>query len=73
MLIASLVISVTAAIGADVNFYQPENWTGPTNDELVTCAQMARDLNREFDFLVSQGLNTDWQMKTATCEIRVEG
>lgn len=69
MLIASLVIAVTASVGSDPNFYQPQNWKGPTMSEMETCAHMARDLNAGFEYLVSQGLNTDWQTKYASCEL----
>jgi hypothetical protein len=68
-LIASLTIAVTAAIGSGENFYQAESWSEPTREELVTCAQMAADLNSGFDYLIRQGLNKDWQSKTATCEL----
>ena len=30
---------------------------------------MAQSLNVGFDYLIAQGLNTDWQIKTATCEV----
>lgn len=73
MLIASLVIVVTASIGSDPNFYQAESWKGPTNDELVTCATMARELNDTYDAMIRQGLNHDWQVKTATCELVAVG
>lgn len=72
-LIASLVISVTAAVNTAPNFYQAESWQGATPNDLVTCATMAADLNAQFDFLVSQGLNKDWQTKTATCELTPDG
>ena len=72
-LIASLVISVTAAVNTAPNFYQAESWQGATPSDLVTCATMAADLNAQFDFLVSQGLNKDWQTKTATCELIPDG
>lgn len=72
-LIASLVIAVTASVNTAPNFYQAESWKGATPSELVTCATMAADLNAQFDFLISQGLNKDWQTKTATCELIPDG
>ncbi|QBJ04448.1 hypothetical protein HOV23_gp125 [Pseudomonas phage Lana] len=69
MLVASLVVSVLASIGGDTNFYQTESWKAPTMGELQTCADMAHSLNVGFDYQIRQGLNKDWQSKTATCEL----
>lgn len=73
MLIASLVIVVTAAVGSDPNFYQAESWKGPTDADLTTCATMARELNDTFDAMIRQGLNKDWQSKSAYCELVAAG
>lgn len=72
-LIASLVIAVTASLGSDPNYYQPQNWTGPTQDELVTCATMARDLNDGFELIVKKDLPRDWFTKYASCELVAVG
>lgn len=69
MLVASLVVSVLVAVGGDTNFYQTERWQAPTMGDLTTCADMAHELNVGFDYLIRQGLNQDWQSKTATCEL----
>ena len=37
--------------------------------EVGHCAQMAKDMNEQFDYLIAKGLNSDWQTKTATCEV----
>ena len=71
MLIASLVIVVVANLGDDPNFYGAESWHGPTTADLTQCATMARDLNQSFDYLQAQGLNSDWQSKSATCDVIV--
>lgn len=71
MLIASLVIVVVANLGDDPNIYHPQNWSGPTESDLTTCAQMADDLNAGFSHIENAGLPRDWQDKYATCEIRI--
>lgn len=68
-LAAALVIAVTVSLGDGTNFYQPQNWQGPTMSDLETCASMARDLNDGFDYLIREGKNTDWQSKAASCEV----
>lgn len=72
-LIASLTVAVTVSVGAGENFYQMESWQGPTEADLTVCASMANDLNAGFDYMIRQGLNKDWQSKTATCEIILIG
>lgn len=65
----ALMVSVTAEVGSDPNLYQTETWEGPTMVEVGHCAQMAKDLNELYDYLVAKGLNRDWQTRTATCEV----
>lgn len=65
----ALMVSVTANVGSDPNLYQTATWEGPTMVEVGHCAQMAKDLNEQFDYLIAKGLNHDWQIKTATCEV----
>ena len=67
---AHLVIAVVANIGDSPNYYQPQNWDGPTRDDLVTCADLARQLNETYDALARKGLN-EWTAKYATCEISI--
>lgn len=68
-LLASLMIEVVANMGDGSNFYLAQTWVGPTETDLVTCATMSKDLNAGFDYMVREGLNVDWQTKTATCEV----
>ena len=72
MLIAALVIAVSASLGADPNYYQPQTWEGPTETDLTTCATMAGELNATYKYLADNGLNTDWQTKEASCEVYVQ-
>lgn len=65
----ALMVSVTAQVGSDPNLYQEQTWEAPTHDEINNCAAMAQSLNVGFDYLIAQGLNRDWQIKTATCEV----
>ena len=65
----ALVVSVTASVGSDPNFYQEQTWEAPTAEEVQICATMAQDLNAGFDYLIAKGLNLDWQVKTAVCEV----
>lgn len=65
----ALMVSVTAQVGSDPNLYQEQSWEAPTHDEINNCAAMAQSLNVGFDYLIAQGLNKDWQIKTATCEV----
>ena len=71
MLIAALVISVVASLGADPNYYQPQTWDGPTEADLMDCASMAGELNATYRYMSDNGLATDWQSKEATCEVYV--
>lgn len=68
-LIASLVVSVVATVGADNNFYEPQSWQAPTMEELQTCADMADGLNASFEYIRVNGLPRDWHTKYATCEL----
>jgi hypothetical protein len=72
MLIAALVIAVTATFGSDPNYYQPQTWEGPTMADMSDCATMAAELNTTYKYMAENGLNTDWQTKEASCEVYVQ-
>lgn len=65
----ALMVSVTAHLGADPNLYQEQTWEAPTAQEVIDCAGMAKSLNLAFDYTIAKGLNNNFQMKTATCEV----
>jgi len=70
-LAAALVIAVVGNVGDDTNYYEPQTWYAPDAAELVSCARMAHDLNEQFEFMASKGLNVEWQSKFASCEVRL--
>lgn len=72
MLIAALVIAVVASLGDGPNYYQPQTWQGPTEADLTDCATMAAELNATYKHMAEQGLNADWLVKEASCEVYVE-
>jgi hypothetical protein len=72
MLIAALVIAVTASLGGDPNYYQPQTWQGPTETDLTDCATMAAELNATYKHLAEHGLARDWHTKEASCEVYVQ-
>ena len=65
----ALMVSVTANVGDDPNLYQEHTWEAPTAQEVQHCASMAQSLNAGFDYLIAHGMNKDWQIKTASCEV----